>query len=280
MKKTIAALLVTILASAGYIVLDKAAVERIDQLESQVSVQQEVIDSFGAPVNTMDMQIGDTIPCYPAAGATVQAYVRDLSLGTVPIATSASIRPETTTTTRPLITYGQPTATTYRTEPTTAARENVIRAQSDTPTVIGPTSSSEPTAPHITEPCTGTTAPYWGTTAPLTTEPVPIETYPTVPTTWFSFDEAHHLRTDVSILSFQCKRTGTSLTGIPTFTISLSGKVDSSFSGREIEIAFGQAVDVHPYGETRIRSDGSFSVDAEAALASVSVIPLFSIVID
>ena len=77
MKKTIAALLVTILASAGYIVLDKAAVEKIDRLESQVSVQQQVIDSFGAPLNTMDMEIGETIPCYPAAGdpSTDQVFV-------------------------------------------------------------------------------------------------------------------------------------------------------------------------------------------------------------
>ena len=43
MKKTIAAILVTILASAGYVVLDKASADKIDLMASQISSQQAVI---------------------------------------------------------------------------------------------------------------------------------------------------------------------------------------------------------------------------------------------
>ncbi|MBQ7540788.1 MAG: hypothetical protein IJT44_00680 [Clostridia bacterium] len=277
MKKTIAALLVTILASAGYIVLDKAAVEKIDRLESQVSVQQQVIDSFGAPLNTMDMEIGETIPCYPAAGTTVQAYVRDLSLTTTwatttmtqpaysttrPALTTATSTTTTTTTTKPETTYSVPTGTTYRAESTTR-RADSVRAQSDEPPVPTGATVPDPTVKPTAEPTVETTVPE-----------------PTIPTTWYSFDELYHLRTDVSIRSFLCKKVGTSMTGIPTFAITLSGKVDPSYADREIEIILGNGTDEKSYSYAMIRSDGSFSIETEAALTSASVIPLFKVIID
>ena len=90
MKKTIAALLVTILASAGYIVLDKTAAQKIDTLVSQVSSQQVVLDSYAAGAkDAADLQIGETLPCILPENKTFTAKLEEWIEKEVP-ATTAS----------------------------------------------------------------------------------------------------------------------------------------------------------------------------------------------
>ena len=269
MKKTIAAILVTILASAGYVVLDKTAADKIDRLESQVSVQQEVIDRYGAPLDPLEMHTGCTIPCYPEVGAVVQAYVLDLSRTTTWMETTSLTEripdsptvfppiemttraPETTTTTTTTTTapYTLPTGTEIGAIPLAAAR-----AQIDEPTATKP----EPTATTITAPP------------------------PTVPYYLFEEDGGYyyHLRADVTIKTFQCVMIGKTLTGLPKFSITLTGKTDREYAGRIINVWFGDDQGVNQFVETVIQPDGTFTVTTEAALASASVIPLMQLRID
>ena len=89
MKKTIAALLVTILASAGYIVLDKTAAQKIDTLVSQVSSQQVVLDSYAAGAkDAADLQIGETLPCILPESKTFTAKLEEWIEKEVPATTA------------------------------------------------------------------------------------------------------------------------------------------------------------------------------------------------
>ena len=271
MKKTIAALLVTILASAGYVMLDKAAVEKIDRLESQVSVQQEMLQNFGA-ADTRDMENGQTLQCYPSAGMTAVAYVYD---------------PSVTNTTAP---YSFEYSTTKHVEESSTE----YSASSTAPTASATTMPQVATTYHVSDPVlaqsderTATTVWYdestsWTKPQPSETEPHSRETQPTYivePTYWYSFDELYHLRADVLIRSVRCEMTGKSLTGIPQFTITLTGQTASTYAGREVEVSFGEETDTHPYGRSVIRPDGTFTVVADVTLLSPSTVPGYDIVI-
>lgn len=262
MKKTIAAILVTILASAGYIVLDKASVEKIDRLESQVSAQQEVIDHYIAPSAPLEMHTGQSLVCYPSEGTVVQAYVRDLSRTTT--STTTATTTTTTTTTKPDTTHPIWYGTTYT--PTTVT-STTVHAQGDEPTATTRQAETQPPMPSKVT----TTKSQW----------TPTETEPTSPppTTGFYFrdgylDYYYPLRTDVRITTFRCEMVDKTLTGVPKFYVVLSGKVDPSFSGREIEVNFNDASVSFGYAYGTIRPDGSFSVSSDAVLANAAVIPL------
>ena len=130
MKKTIAAILVTILASAGYVVLDKASADKIDLMASQISSQQAVINrletaayyagttetdstqptGYIMPNDPLEMQTGCTLRCYPDEGRIVRAYVIDplitTTTTTLPAATTKPFQPAVEVTTVPQTTEG------------------------------------------------------------------------------------------------------------------------------------------------------------------------------
>ncbi len=245
MKKTIAAILVTILASAGYVMLDKASVEKIDLMASQISSQQEIINNYIAPENPVEMQTGSTLRCYPAAGTVVQAYVLD---------------PSRTTTW---------TTTTTTTTTTKAGDEPIIFG------IASPESTAPiTTKPHTTFPADATwpaavQAQWDDSTEPATPDP----TYATIPYD-YGLEYYYHLRTDVRITKFRCEMVGKSLTKIPQYKIELSGTVDPVYAGRAINVWFGDSSGVSYYFGETIHPDGSFSVSADAVLANSAVIPL------
>lgn len=72
MKKLIATLLVGILGTMGYVVVDKTTDERLADLEATVASQQAIIEEFeGNNVKNLDdMEIGDTLPCSLKNGDT------------------------------------------------------------------------------------------------------------------------------------------------------------------------------------------------------------------
>ena len=93
-------------------------------------------------------------------------------------------------------------------------------------------------------------------------------------------DYFYHLRTDVYIQRFHCTMIDKTMTGVPVFRVFLLGKVDPSLAGRQIVVWFNDShVDVERASAT-IRSDGSFDVSTELALANTAVIPLREIRID
>ena len=265
MKKTIAAILVTILASAGYVVLDKTAADKIDRLESQVSVQQEVIDRLEKPLDVLEMHTGNTIPCYPGEGQTVRAYVLD--------------RDRTTTWTTTLTTTTTTTTTAKTTEPITLPTGTEIgaiplaaaRAQIDEPTATKP----EPTAP------TATILPDTTVTTQPTTTPPPAAV-PTFPYYLFEEDGGYyyHLRADVLITRFRCEMVGKTLTGLPKFLITLTGKTDRKYAGRMITVRFGDDEGLWETETTNIQPNGTFTVSTEVVLSDASVIPLMQLRID
>ena len=249
MKKTIAAILVTILASAGYVVLDKTSADKIDLMASQISSQQAVINNYIAPENPVEMQTGSTLRCYPAAGTVVQAYVRDPSR-----------------------------TTTWATTTTTT-----IKKAGDEP--IFDIASPESTAPITTKPHTTFPADaIWPAAVQAqwddSTEPTtPGPTYATIPYN-YDLEYYYHLRADVRITKFRCEMVGRSLTEIPQYKIELSGTVDPVYAGRPINVWFGDSSGVSYYSGETIHPDGSFSVFADAVLANSAVIPLREIRID
>lgn len=215
MKKTIAAILVTILASAGYVVLDKASADKIDLMASQISSQQAVINrletatyptettsgstepsSWTMPTDPLEMWTGCTLRCYPDKNSHVQAYVFDISRAT-------------TNATTPVPTFGDPGS-------------------------------------------------YYEQ----------------------GFEYYYHEHTDVTINYYHCIMVGKTITGLPKFSVSLSGQVDSSFAGRQIKVWFGDSQTGLIRVTETIRSDGSFNVSANFTLANEAVISLAQIRID
>ncbi len=277
MKKTIAAILVTILASAGYVVLDKASADKIDLMASQISSQQAVINrletatyptettsgstepsSWTMPTDPLEMWTGCTLRCYPNVGTVVQAYVLDLS----------RVSEDTTTTTTT-------TATSPVTpEPTT----HIVLAQ-----------QGEPTATTATTIKASSTTKALSTTTKTRTEPVtPVTILPTSypfyrsPDYYFNTNRRYYYPTqaDVYIQYFDCTMNGKTMTGVPVFVADLFGRVDPSYTGRQIVVWFGDShVDVERATAT-IQANGSFRVSSELTLANPAVIPLSQIRID
>ena len=271
MKKTIAALLVTILASAGYVVLDKSASERLIAMESQVSVQQSVIESIQksttgtthvCPTVTLptekspeEMITGDTLRCYPKEGATLMAYYAETSTGTWHYDETTNAREEPTTAQTTAAVTTMPT--TKKPMPTTTCTTARVRAQADEPTYS--------TAPAVTEitvtETTGTTYPPDGPTE--TTRKMPFADY----------DHYTSLE-QFQIDRFTCEMIGRSPLSVPQFRVVLRAHVNPYLAAKNVRVEIGETGSTMLYLYTTVAADGSIYVTDTVRLINAQTILL------
>ena len=239
MKKTIAALLVTILASAGYVVLDKTAAQKIDTLASQVSSQQVVLEQYNAGYrSTADMQIGDTLPCVLPESGTISAAVYEwveASDMTTPTATTtttttATITMATTTTTKPQIVFYEEPCSTTRYEPM----------------VTGEADVSEPDMDPDDD---------------LTTAKNPDTTG------GFYMYHGYAGQANVTIDAASCTLSGKDDNGVSEFTLILRGKTDPKYAGYTFSVSRGDSFERSLWDSASVAQDGSFFLRTTCSIA-------------
>lgn len=271
MKKTIAAILVTLLASAGYVVLDKTAADKIDALSSQVASQQSVISRLQAddPLPE-EMVTGDTMRCYPQEKATVMAYYLDVpttqdwtATGTSVVywmterETSAGTTAAMTTTTKSHL--PEEPAIPLTEHCTTAA----VQAQADEAT-----SMHDPASTTITTTTTTTTT--------RTARPYD----PPQPTGRRGDYNYYTSLEPVTIERFTCAMYNKAPSSIPAFSITLRGKTDPRFAGKTVRVEIGESGNSILTAYDTIAQDGSFTVHETVRLINRQTIALQGIFID